>query len=69
MTMRIIMCLILFLVVILNSSVDSFRLLELKLQVLQFSVPYYFFFMVLVSLFFSTHTFYIGLRNILFPQL
>ena len=69
MTMRIIMCLILFLVVVMNSSVNSYQLLELKLQVLQFTVPYYFFFMVLVSLFFSAHTFYISLRNILFPQL
>ena len=32
-------------------------------------MPYYFFFMVLLSLFFSAHMFYTSLRNILFPQL
>ena len=66
---RITMCFILFVIVVVNWDSDSWRLLELKIEVLEFSVPYYLFFMVLLSLFFSAHTFYIGLRNILFPQI
>ena len=67
--MRITMCFILIVIVVVNWDSDSWRLLELKIEVLEFTVPYYLFFMVLLSLFFSAHTFYAGLRNILFPQM
>ena len=64
------MCMvIIFAVIVADENEDSLKLLEFKLQVIQFSVPYYFFFMVFVALFFSAHTFYTGLRNALFPQL
>ena len=70
MALRTLMCMVIVITVIVaDENEDSLKLLEFKLQVIQFSVPYYFFFMVFVALFFSAHTFYTGLRNALFPQL
>ena len=54
-----------------NNKLDgiNYDLFSLKTQVFQFTIPYYFFFMVTASGFFSAFTFYKGLRNTLFPQL
>lgn len=40
-----------------------------KMSVYQFSMPYYFFFMVSTSLLFSAYTFYIGIRDLFFINL
>ena len=45
------------------------NLANAKFEVCNFTLPYYFFLMVMVSLLFSAHTFYIKLRDLLYPQL
>lgn len=45
------------------------NLASMKFEVCNFTLPYYFFLMVMVSLLFSAHTFYIKLRDLLYPQL
>lgn len=70
MALRTLMCIIIIVAIIKAAENDwGGNLLEAKLQVIQFSIPYYFFFLVTVSLLFSAHTFYVGLRNVFFPQL
>ena len=48
-------------------SDESLILLQIKLQVVEFSLPYYFYLMVTVSLIFSALSFYEDLRDLLFP--
>ena len=54
--------------VVINWRDDSTNMLKnLKIEVVAFVLPYYFFLVVMVSLLFSAHTFYIKLRDFLYP--
>ena len=67
-TMRISMSLIIFtLMIFVASDHSNDNLMQLKLQILQFFLPYYFYMMVIVALVFSAHTFQSSLRKLLFP--
>ena len=41
----------------------------LKLQVVEFTIPYYFFLMISVTLVVSSISFYLNLRDLLYPKL
>ena len=43
--------------------------MQLEIQVFYFTMPYYLFLMVTISLLFSAHSSYKDLRNSIFPQL
>ena len=51
------------------TSDESYHGLQLEIQVFYFTMPYYLFLMVAISLFFSAHSSYKDLRNSVFPQL
>ena len=42
---------------------------RIKIDAYQVTIPYYLTLMVFLSLLFSAHTFYVSLRNLVFPQL
>ena len=70
MLMRTSMSLIIMFEFLLTDSYNqSFGYFELKLYVLTYQMPYYFFMMVTVALLFSAHTFYTSIRELLFPEL
>ena len=50
-------------------SASQERLLVLKLQVFEFSLPYYFVFMITVALIVSSISFYTNLRALLYPEI
>lgn len=52
-----------------DDSETEMRLVMLKLQVFEFSMPYYCFVMITVSLVVSAISFYLNLRNLLYPVL
>ena len=52
-----------------DDSEAEMRLIMLKLQVLEFSLPYYCFVMISVTLVVSAISFYLNLRNLLYPVL
>ena len=70
MGMRILLCFLLVIIFFVSGEKGiNQNLLELKLSVVSFSLPYYLFILVGTSVLFSMHTFYTNLRKLLFPQL
>ena len=70
MAMRVTMFAIILIVYALEESTNTNEnILQLKLQVISFYLPYYCYLIVLVSLIFSALQFYKSIRNLLFPQL
>ena len=68
MALRLLMSLIMLMVFVMEyERGTTAKLMELKMSVFVFSLPFYGFFMVSVSLLCSAHTFYTSLRNVLFP--
>ena len=70
MHMRVWMCLI-FAVTFMRTDVydQSFGMFELKIYILSYQLPHYFFMMVTIALLFSAHTMYTSIRELLFPEL
>ena len=52
-----------------DESDDQLRLVSLKAQVFEFSLPLYFFLMISVTLAFSALSFYNSLRDLLYPSI
>ena len=52
-----------------DKSENSQSLMMLKIQEFEFCMPLYFFVMVTVTIIFSALSFYVGLRDLLFPDL
>ena len=70
MALRTLMCMVIIIAVIAADENDvSFPLLNFKLQVVQFSLPYYCFLMISVTLIVSSMQFYVNLRALLYPEI
>jgi len=52
-----------------GESENQVRLLVLKLQIFEFSLPYYCFLMISVTLIVSSMQFYVNLRALLYPEI
>ena len=48
---------------------NTMEVFRIKIDAYQVTIPYYLTLMVFLSLLFSAHTFYVSLRNLVFPQL
>ena len=68
-SMSTITSLVYYLTIETDSSETDMRLTMLKLQVFEFTVPYYCFLMITVTLIVSAISFYLNLRNLLYPEL
>ena len=69
-TLRVFMCGVLT-IAIAVASFENYHIevLEFQASFCEFELPFYLFFTVIVSLFFSAHAFYCQLRRVIFPQL